>query len=49
MKQPTPKLDRLREMREARFAQNQPQHKPITVLRHVVASIPAKKHRKTKP
>ncbi len=47
-KDPTPKADALRAMREAQFSATSEQRKPTKALREAVAAIPAKKARKAK-
>lgn len=47
-KQPTPKLDALRAMREARYGNRQTPKAPASSLRIQVAEIPAKKREKVK-
>lgn len=47
-KQPTPKLDALRAMREARYGNRAPPKAPASSLRTQVAEIPAKKREKKK-
>jgi hypothetical protein len=45
-KQPTPKLDALRAMREANYANRNRSAKPIEKLREDIARVPVKKPRK---
>lgn len=49
-KQPTPKSDQLRALREANFERNQQQKRAaLPALKEKVAAIPAKKPKKAKP
>lgn len=42
-KQPSPKYDQLRAMREAKYANAIRAQKPVQALRQTIAAIPAKK------
>lgn len=48
MKQPTPKLDRLRELREARYADTHPPRRTIAAVKADVAAVPVKKQNRKK-
>jgi hypothetical protein len=48
MKQPTPKMDALRAMREANYARTHPTRRSIAALKETVAAIPVKRAPKIK-
>ena len=48
MKQPSPKLDALRAMREAHFDRTHPPRRSVAALKEAVAAIPAATPRATK-
>ncbi len=48
MKQPTPKLDALRAMREQNFERTHPPRRSVAALKESIAAIPAKKQPRKK-
>ena len=48
MKQPTPKLDALRAMREQNFERTHPARSSISALKETIAAIPAKRQPRKK-
>ena len=48
-KNPTPKLDALRAMREAKYGRRPTPKAPVAALREKIAAVPIKKVKKVKP